>query len=628
MKLINASIGFAGLALWLGCSQGPVAPVQLGSGAASGTTGGSGSGSGSTGGSGLPGSGVSSAGAVTSGTSGAASGVSVTGGTGASGAATGSGSGASSGGTAGDNSVLERGKRPSRDGNYVQPTFTTMAATKTMPDAAFNMKATFKGAMFSSPLYLEQGPGGKGIFIASSTTNDVTAFDDTGTQVWTRNVGTPGSAFSVGCGGVRPIGIMGTPVIDPQPGADGLATIYVSAAIAGAAGTVDHYELHALSAKDGSERTGWPAKIDKTVVAKNDGLNLPFDPGRHAQRPALSLVSGVVYVGFGGPQGDCGTYRGWVMAVDTKNPATVGAWTTRLGGGAIWSPGGFASDGNGVIVTTGNYYAGAPPYSAPAMYGDSEGIIRITGMPNAPTRSDAYYPARWRMLDIDDQDLASSSVMLLQVPGATPSTYGVTGSKDGHLYFVNSAMLGTMGGGGEIIDLPLSTLNHSARISAVAYTTTSGIHIAITIDRGVMGCPAMNVKLPNGAAQPPADPAMAALMGLTVTPGAPIKVTPAWCTTVGGPTMNDALTIKNRSASPLVTTTDGKSSPIVWVGGSTSQMGAGLTANELYGVDGETGAILYSGGNCVGIRQWTTPIAVKGHIVLGGDGHLCSWSPQ
>jgi hypothetical protein len=33
-------------------------------------------------------------------------------------------------------------------------------------------------------------------------------------------------------------------------------------------------------------------------------------------------------------------------------------------------------------------------------------------------------------------------------------------------------------------------------------------------------------------------------------------------------------------------------------------------------------------GNCTGIRQWTTPIAIKGHIVLGGDGCLCSWSPQ
>jgi hypothetical protein len=58
-----------------------------------------------------------------------------------------------------------------------------------------------------------------------------------------------------------------------------------------------------------------------------------------------------------------------------------------------------------------------------------------------------------------------------------------------------------------------------------------------------------------------------------------------------------------------------------------SQTAAGTTANMLYGVDGESGKILYSGGNCSGIRQWTTPIAVNGRIIAGGDGHLCSWSP-
>jgi hypothetical protein len=153
----------------------------------------------------------------------------------------------------------------------------------------------------------------------------------------------------------------------------------------------------------------------------------------------------------------------------------------------------------------------------------------------------------------------------------------------------------------------------------VAYTTASGIHFALTVDRGpYMGCPAGST----------ADPALAVLMGFTVTPGSPIKVTQNWCTTIGGPTMFDqASTVKNRSADPLVTTTDGKSNPIVWVAGSMSQATAGLTASLLYGIDGESGAILYKGGNCTGIRQWTTPIAVKGHIVLGGDGKLCSWSP-
>ncbi|HXI58886.1 MAG TPA: hypothetical protein VNO55_22620, partial [Polyangia bacterium] len=441
----------------------------------------------------------------------------------------------------------------------------------------------------------------------------VKAFDDAGMPVWTRSFG------GVGAGGTfTPKGIMGTPVIDPTAGPDGLATIYACApAGATAGGAFNHYELHAISAKDGTERAGWPAKLDGTVKATNDGLNRAFVPTNHGQRPALSLVNGVVYVGFGGPYGDFSTYYGWVLAVDTKSPATVGAWSTRLAGGAIWSPGGFASDGNGVIITTGNYFPGS--FSAPAMYGDTESIIRLTGLPNALTRSDAYYPARWRQLDTDDQDFGASSVMLLDVPGATPSKYGVSASKDAHLYFINSAMLGTAGGGGEVIDMTLSTSNHSARVSPVAYTTSSGIHVALTVDRGpYMGCPAGST----------ADPALAVLMGFTVTPGSPIKVTQNWCTTIGGPAMGDAGTIKNRSADPLVTTTNGMSNPIVWVGGSMSQATAGTTASLLYGIDGENGKVLYKGGNCPGIRQWTTPIAVNGHIVAGGDGRLCSWSPQ
>jgi hypothetical protein len=31
---------------------------------------------------------------------------------------------------------------------------------------------------------------------------------------------------------------------------------------------------------------------------------------------------------------------------------------------------------------------------------------------------------------------------------------------------------------------------------------------------------------------------------------------------------------------------------------------------------------------CTGVHKWTTPIAVKGRVVVAGDNHLCSWSPH
>jgi hypothetical protein len=503
--------------------------------------------------------------------------------------------------------VLERGKRPSRDGHYVQAKLTKTAAATMMPDAAFSTNSTYTGATYASPLYLEKGPGGMGIYIIATAGNDVRTYDDTGKPVWMRSFGTFSGAT------VNPKGVMSTPVIDPTLGADGFATIYACAPVGAAAAF--HWELHAISAKDGTERAGWPAKLDGTIMAKNDGLTRAFTPGTHGQRPALSLVNGVVYIGFGGPLGDFSTYYGWLIAVDTKSPTTIGAWSTRLAGGAIWTPGGFATDGNGVIITTGNFFPGR--YTAPAMYGDTESILRITGTPSALTRSSLWYPVRFKALDTDDQDFGASSVMLLKVPGANPTDYAVSVSKDGHFYAVPSATLGMDAGGGEVADIILTPSNHSARTSPVGYTTASGIYVAVTVDRGpYMGCPANT----------PMDPAMATLMGFTVASGNPAKFTQKWCTNIGGPTMGDAGTVKNRSASPLVTTTDGMANPIVWVAGSMAQTASGTTANMLYGIDGETGAVLYKGGNCAGIRQWTTPIAVKGHIVVGGDGHLCSWS--
>jgi hypothetical protein len=522
-----------------------------------------------------------------------------------------------------DGSVLERGKRPSRDGNYVQPTLTATAVMAKMgPDTAFSTAATFTGSMFTSPLYLAAGPGGKGIYIASTTNNDVKAFDDTGAMVWMRNLvqipKSGGSLNPVSNAGHPAGGIMGTPVIDPKTGPDGFATIYVCApAAATAGGTMDRYELHAISAKDGSERTGWPAKLDATVKATNDGLNRAFNPTIEAQRPALSLVSGIVYIGFGGPFGDFGaTYYGWVIAVDTTDPTKIGAWATRGGGGAIWSPGGFSSDGDGVLITTGNAYGGTP-----ATYMDSEGIIRLSGI--GLTKKDFYYPTRFKQMDTDDQDMSSSSVLLLDVPGATPAKYAITESKDAYLYFLDPSKLGAPTGGGEAIPpLQLSMSNHSARTSPVSYTTATGIHIALTVDRGpYMGCPAT----------PAVDPGLAVMMGFTVAAGSPAKLTQTWCTNIGGPTGGDpnTTTVKNRSGSPLVTTTDGKANPILWVGGTMSQPVNNTPANMLYGIDGETGAVIYkSAASCAGIRQWTTPIAVKGHIVLGGDAKLCSWSVQ
>src|SRR2546430_12351278 len=57
---------------------------------------------------------------------------------------------------------------------------------------------------------------------------------------------------------------------------------------------------------------------------------------------------------YGGHAGDCGDYRGWVIAVPVQDPAHATAWATGAPAGGIWAPGGLSTDGNVVFAATGN----------------------------------------------------------------------------------------------------------------------------------------------------------------------------------------------------------------------------------------------------------------------------------
>ena len=167
------------------------------------------------------------------------------------------------------------------------------------------------------------------------------------------------------------------------------------------------------------------------------------------QRSALSLVNGILYVAYGGHVGDCGPYHGWVVAINPSGATpTVGAWATGGVGEAIWAAGGMASDGNGVFAMTGNSTNGTTTHL------DSEEVVRITGLGTLNrTNANLFFPGTatqatptWRTMDSTDADLGSNSPVYVQVPGATPSTYVVAISKDGHMFLLNSTNLGGMGG--------------------------------------------------------------------------------------------------------------------------------------------------------------------------------------
>ena len=114
----------------------------------------------------------------------------------------------------------------------------------------------------------------------------------------------------------------------------------------------------------------------------------------------------------------------------------------------------------------------------------------------------------------------------------------------------------------------------------------------------------------NGAMCPAGGPAGRVIMSVLIPAGAPPVPRVVWCAALAG-----------EATSPIATTTttNGTGDSIVWY----------MSNNRLTGVDADLGTVVFtSTDTCTAVHRWTSPIAVKGHIVVGGDGHLCSWSPH
>ncbi|HYP87054.1 MAG TPA: hypothetical protein VEQ59_02860, partial [Polyangiaceae bacterium] len=479
--------------------------------------------------------------------------------------------------------VLQRNNNASRDGLFVQPKLTKAAIPMMAADATFNTGAKFTGNMWASPLYLAPAAAtGKGLFFAVTTGNDVIAIDETtGMTVWTKSIGTPATANGVNCGNIHPLGILSTPVIDAAT-----RTIYVAGAV-GNAMTIQKHVIMAYNADDGTEKPGWP--VDTTGLMSG---GTTFNAPAQNQRSALSLVGGKVYVGYGGHVGDCGNYHGWVVAVDAADPTKKAGWATLGQGEAIWAAGGFASDGTSIFPVTGNH-TGSLGGDARAT-ADSEAVVRLTGMAEL-TRNDQnlYFPTTWKDMDSKDADLGGSNSTLVTVDGASPATYVAAVAKDGNMYLLNPTNLGGMGG--HVLTFKVSNGGVMAvKTSPATYKTAKGTHYVFSTDSGAV--------CPSGAG------GKSIVSVLLKAEGGKVTASSEWCAPLTG-----AVT------APIATTTDGTADAAVWF----------VDSGKLTAVNGDDGTKLFaSTDTCSGVRQWTSPIAVKGRVVVGGDTHLCAWAAK
>jgi polyvinyl alcohol dehydrogenase (cytochrome) len=354
------------------------------------------------------------------------------------------------------------------------------SSTAVTPSQAWQTPA-LDGEVYAQPLVY-----GSYIYVATENDSLYKLEAGTGVVVWSEHLGTPEPSSSAPCGDISPsIGITSTPVIDP--GAD---RIYVVGAVSGPGGI--HHELFALDLGSGQLLAGFPIVVDPPFPAGGSAVN-------QLERAGLGLDEGRILIGYGGNDGDCNTYWGWLVSAPTDGTSGLSFFQADADyhDGAIWGGGNApAVDAAGdVFVATGN---GRGDSSSDPAYGDS--VVKLNASASV---LDWWAPPDWQTLDTSDADLGSS------IPTLLPGGYVFQSGKDGNGYLLNGAHLGNVsspvaqasgfcsGGsfGGSLYDAANSTI----------YAACSGGVRALTLGSG--SPPSLSAKAgfsaPSGATGPP-----------------------------------------------------------------------------------------------------------------------------
>ena len=291
------------------------------------------------------------------------------------------------------------------------------------------------GCVISQPLYMPQvarPDQPRNLVFIATTTNMVYAYDaDDYSLQWSANFGVPFDSTIPWDGGYQdvidcnldpnwtaqgPIGIVGTPVIDPS----GMTMYLVANTQDGDPGSLQfHHFLHKISLVDGSEM------LPPVEIAGTSG-GVTFQSRYQLQRPSLLLFNGAVYIGFASHT-DEQPYYGWLFSYDTKlNQVAAMNYAPAHGGAGIWqSGGGPATDGTYLYLNTGNGTGDPDPSE------NSQSILQVDPATLQVVAKTGFYPESddW---DWPDIDLGSSRVIV------TPGTNRlISGSKYGDLFSVN-----------------------------------------------------------------------------------------------------------------------------------------------------------------------------------------------
>jgi outer membrane protein assembly factor BamB len=321
-------------------------------------------------------------------------------------------------------------------------------STTPLPPARLWETGALDGSMWGEPLVY-----GSTVYVA--TENDTVYALDAGTGAirWEAHVGTPVPSSELECGDISPtVGITSTPVIDAAT-----KTLYAVADTWDGihASSIRHYPA-ALDLGTGAMRPRFPLEVDPPFPIGGDAAH-------QLQRAGLALAGGQVVIGYGGNDGDCGTYWGWLVAAPESGSGPEYHFQVEAEGGhhggAIWGAGNApAVDGvSDLYAATGNGYSGGH-------FDDSESVLRLEPDMHLV---EFWAPTNWLELDEGDGDLSSSNPVVLPnglifqigksgeavllrpgafggIGGAPAASIQVCGSWGGGIYVPASAASGTL----------------------------------------------------------------------------------------------------------------------------------------------------------------------------------------
>ena len=216
------------------------------------------------------------------------------------------------------------------------------------PARATWVSPTLDANVYAEPLYAD------GLILSATINDTVYGIDPvSGAVRWSTHVATPVPLSQLPCGDVNPLGILATPVVD-----EATHTIYVVAEEQ-TLGGVQH-ELVGLNTTTGA--------IGMRKVVDPPGM----DVIAQQQRGALMLDAGRVVVPFGGLDGDCRAYHGWLVAANEDGSGGLLSYHTPGNEAGMWAAGGPVQD------SAGNIYAVTGNGSSGTTYDQGNSVLKLS----------------------------------------------------------------------------------------------------------------------------------------------------------------------------------------------------------------------------------------------------------